>query len=75
MKPEIEEILKKNGCLFMKDDYESLFDDIETYMDEIKVNKQRELLKAFVVYAKARSIQDINIDDDTILYFLEDLDS
>lgn len=75
MKPEIEEILKKNGCLFMKDDYKSLFGDIEKHINEIKLSKQRELLKAFVVYAKARSIQDINIDDDTILYFLEDLDS
>ena len=35
------------------------------------VSQQRELLVSFVVYAKGRSIRDINIDDDTILYFLE----
>jgi len=36
------------------------------------VSQQRELLESFVDYAKGRSIRDINIDDDTILYFLED---
>jgi hypothetical protein len=30
------------------------------------------MLKSFVKYAKNRSISDINIDDDTIDYFIED---
>jgi hypothetical protein len=38
----------------------------------LDVSQQRELLESFVDYAKGRSIRDINIDDDTILYFLED---
>ncbi len=45
---------------------------VEELNSEDGVSKQSELLKAFVDYAKGRSIRDINIDDDTILYFLED---
>ena len=36
---------------------------------EMKLKKQ---LKSFVSYAKSRSISDININDDTIDYFIED---
>ena len=36
------------------------------------VSGRSELLKAFVTYAKSRSISDININDDTIDYFIED---
>ena len=50
--------------------------DIEKVADEIcslfNVSQQRELLESFVDYVKGRSIRDVNIDDDTILYFLED---
>lgn len=45
---------------------------IQKLLDLFNVSQQRKLLESFVDYAKDRSIRDINIDDDTILYFLED---
>ena len=34
--------------------------------------EEKKLLEEFVKFAKDRSITDININDDTILYFLEE---
>lgn len=47
---------------------ESLIEILDSY-HEIKLKKQ---LKSFVSYAKSISISDININDDTIDYFIEE---
>lgn len=51
---------------------------VDEWQEEVKncsiplVSQQRELLESFVDYAQGCSLQDINIDSDTIDYFLED---
>lgn len=68
----------------MKDDFitqkHKLASDIMNYARRYHENELKKLrvadvsgmLKSFVKYAKNRSISDINIDDDTIDYFIED---
>ena len=74
MKEQIIKIIesKAQGKYHLEIDESDLEIIANEILDLFSVSKQRELLESFVDYAKGRSIRDINIDDDTILYFLED---
>ncbi len=58
---------KRSRIIDLEDELQSL--------NQHEKSERIELLKSFVEYAKNRSISEINIDDDTITYFLEDFDS
>lgn len=47
-------------------------DIAESELKKLRVGDVSGMLKSFVTYAKSRSISDININDDTIDYFIED---
>ena len=44
----------------------------ESELKKLRVTDVSGMLKSFVSYAESRSISDININDDTIEYFIED---
>lgn len=46
--------------------------EAESELKKLRVGDVSGMLKSFVAYAKSRSISDININDDTIDYFIED---
>lgn len=52
--------------------YQWMEDYHESELKKLRVGDVSGMLKSFVSYAESRSISDININDDTIEYFIED---
>jgi hypothetical protein len=72
-----------NTCINFNDgtvDREKMMNVMQKYAEMYHYNELSKLsqhdvsvmLKSFVSYAKSRSISDININDDTIEYFIKD---